>query len=450
MNFKVNFFKNYILPLLAIFLIPAFCYYFYGMASGMEDKKFLETFTEQITQDKEIPEAEKVSLISFYKMNPPSLFCTSQDPKYTPEFKEQFKDFCGYLKNFVLIKKASLWTLFVSLIIMILVGGLFIFSYVSQRIQYYCFAASWNIAKVFSIAQVLVQGTLLVSLCYYGPILLFDHYYPKLILVIAIAAGFAAVKMIMALLSRVNYPTPLKGHILTSDEAPLLYSEIEDICKKLKTEPPDNIILGVDDNFFVTEHHVTVGDKVLSGRTLFASLLHFKNLSRSESSSILAHEMAHFSGQDTWYSKKTSPMLIRCEIYFDILTQSLITLPVFFFLVVFRSLFELSFSKISREREKRADALAAKLLSGEDLANALTKFVLYSKFRAKVEDDMFSKEEKIQGINLLEKVTVGFSSYLRNNDFNEELLNDCVPHPFDSHPPIAQRIKEVGVQLDLG
>ncbi len=50
---------------------------------------------------------------------------------------------------------------------------------------------------------------------------------------------------------------------------------------------------------------------------------------------------------------------------------------------------------------------------------------------------------------MLEKVTLGFSSYLKTQDFDEELLNNSVPHPFDSHPPVAQRIKDIGVTLDL-
>ena len=448
MNFKFNFFKSYILPLFTIFLIPVSCYYFYGAAKGMDDRNFVKAITENITTHKEIAEAEKAPLIEVYQTNPPSVFCTGNDPKHS-EFKKEFESICGSMKNYALLKQASLWTLILSLIIIVLVGGLFALSYISQKVQYYCFAISWNIAKIFSIVQVLVQGTLLVSFCYYGTVLLVNRFYPKILLIIAIAAGFAAFKMIMALLSKVDYPMPLKGHILKSDEAPLLYSEIKSLCEKLKTNPPDNIVLGIDDNFFVTENPVSVDDKILSGRTLFSSLLHLEKLSRTEASAIFAHEMAHFSGQDTWYSKKTSPMLTRCSMYFDILTQSLITLPVFFFVSGFYSLFELSFSKISREREKRADALAAKLLSGKDLANALGKFVLYSKFRAQVENDIFSKEEKVQKINLLETITVGFLSFLKKDDSDEEFLNNTIAHPFDSHPPLAQRIKEVGVSLDL-
>ena len=414
----------------------------------MEDRNFVEVITKEITTHKEITEAEKAPLIEVYKTNPPSVFCTSNDPGHS-EFKKEYESVCGSMKNYTLLKQASLWILILSLIIIMLVGGLFGISYISQKVQYYCFAISWNIAKIFSIAQVLVQGTLLVSFCYYGTVLLANRFYPKILLIIAAAAGFAAFKMIMALFSKVDYPMPLKGHILKPDEAPLLYSEIKNLCEKLKTDPPNNIVLGIDDNFFVTENPVSVEDKVLSGRTLFSSMLHLEKLSRAEASAIFAHEMAHFSGQDTWYSKKTSPMLTRCGMYFDILNQSLITLPVFFFVSGFYSLFELSFNKISREREKRADALAAKLLSGKELAKALGKFVLYSKFRAQVENDIFSKEEKVQKVNLLETMTVGFSSFLKTDESDEELLNNTIAHPFDSHPPIAQRIKEVGVSLDL-
>ena len=447
MNFKVSIIKNYILPLLAIFLVPVSCYYFYDYAKGKEDRIFVEAIIENINKDTEISAEEKSSFIAFYQNNPPSLFCIGSG--YPKELKEEFKPVCDSLKNYDLIKQASVWTLLFSLFTFLLVGLLFITSYISQKVQYWSFVVAWGVAKVFSIVQVLVQGALLVSFFYYGTILLFEFYFPKLIIIIGAAAAYAAFKMIVALFRKVNYPTPLKGHILRSDEAPMLYSEIKGICEKLNTQPPNNIVLGVEDNFFVTEHPVLVDEKVYSGRTLYASLLHLENLAQMESSAIFAHEMAHFSGQDTWYSKKTSPMLIRCEMYFDILNQHFITLPVLFFLLVFRSLFEFSFSKISREREKRADALAVKLFGGENLANALGKFVLYSTFRVQVEEKMFSKEEAIQGVNLLEKVTAGFSQFLKKEESHEELLKMSVPHPFDSHPPIAQRIKDVGVSLDL-
>ena len=449
MNFKISFFKSYIFPLLIIFLIPLSCYYFYGVAVGMDDKNFVEAVTESIKNDKEIAESQKGPLIAVVEENVPSLFCFSDELEHFSQLREQYNEFCGYLETYILLRQASFWSLVFSLIIILLVGILFAISYISQRIQYYCFVIAWNIAKIFSISQVIIQGALLVSFCYYSTVILADRFYPKIILIIGAAAAFAAFKMIIALVRKVDHPVPLKGHILRQDEAPLLYSEIEELCKKLNTNPPDNIVLGVEDNFFVTEHPLLVGEKVLSGRTLFASVLHLERLSRTESSSFLAHEMAHFSGQDTWYSKRTSPMLTRCGMYLDILNQSLVTLPVFNFLIFFRSLFELSFSKISREREKRADALAVKLLSGEDLANALAKFVLYSRFRGKVENDIFSKEEKVKKVNLLEQITSGFSSYLKETESDEELLNDTVAHPFDTHPPIAQRIKQVGVSLDL-
>ena len=78
MNFKFNFFKGYILPLLTIFLIPVSCYYFYGAARGMEDRNFVEVITKEITTHKEITEAEKAPLIEVYKTNPTLCFLHQQ------------------------------------------------------------------------------------------------------------------------------------------------------------------------------------------------------------------------------------------------------------------------------------------------------------------------------------------------------------------------------------
>ena len=47
---------------------------------------------------------------------------------------------------------------------------------------------------------------------------------------------------------------------------------ISQMAEKLGIAPPDNFFVGIDDNFFVTEHPVKVGETRYEGRTLFASL----------------------------------------------------------------------------------------------------------------------------------------------------------------------------------
>ena len=62
------------------------------------------------------------------------------------------------------------------------------------------------------------------------------------------------------------------------------------------------MIAGIDDQFFVTEHPVTIQHADWKGRTLFVSLSLLRTMPEDETRAALAHELAHFSGNDTYYT----------------------------------------------------------------------------------------------------------------------------------------------------
>ncbi len=253
--------------------------------------------------------------------------------------------------------------------------------------------------------------------------------------------------MIKSIFLKTNNEFPLIGQLIKKEEAPKFFEKIEEICKKIETNAPDHIIVGVEDNFFVTENTVLLNGEKISGRTLYISIFHLGNLSKDETNAILAHEMAHFAGQDTFFSKKTAPMITRINIYFEILSENLITLPIFYFLLFFRSIFEISFGKISREREFRADEYAISIIGAESFVNSLVKFTVYSNFRAKLENDFFNKNEKNENINFIEEIRNGFHDFASNYDFDSTLLNQTIHHPFDTHPPFALRLKASKLEI---
>src|SRR5262249_13420239 len=148
-----------------------------------------------------------------------------------------------------------------------------------------------------------------------------------------------------------------------------------------------------------------------TGKTLFVSLPLLKQLQSAEADTILAHEMAHFSGNDTLYSKRISPLLLRYQAYLAALHEGAITRPVFHFMLCFRALFELSIRKLSREREFRADSIAAAITSPRDFVSALMRTVAYSKFRAAVENELFKQERAMETVDVSKRVELGFHEY---------------------------------------
>ena len=155
--------------------------------------------------------------------------------------------------------------------------------------------------------------------------------------------------------------------MLTRAASPALWARVDGLCRRLGTAPATHIVGGVDDNFFVTEHPVHLGPHVLTGRTLFVSLSLLKRLDRGEADAVLAHEMAHFSGGDTEYSKRTSPLLARFRTYLGALHEGGLSWPVFNFMLLYWSLVQLALSASSRAAgDPRRSAGRRRDLAGVD------------------------------------------------------------------------------------
>jgi Zn-dependent protease with chaperone function len=226
-----------------------------------------------------------------------------------------------------------------------------------------------------------------------------------------------------------------------------LWDELNAICAKLGTAPPDQIIAGIDDNFFVTEHPVTVEGHTLHGRTLYVSLALLKHLNGAEAAAVLAHEMAHFSGDDTVYSKKISPLLRRYGAYLEALYNAGVTRPIFYFMNCFRAMFQLSLSHLSRQREFRADRLAMEITSPRDFSGAMLRIAAYSTFRGKVQQELFMQERALEAANISQQIADGFQSFARRFAAEHDAGELATSHPFDSHPPMIERLGAIGVQL---
>ncbi len=445
-KFKYGFFKSYAIPLILIFLIPVSSYFYFDYAARLEDERVLSFIYENIQKSKTIPEYKQNELYGYFAENPPSAVCMDSAAKAPVQLIKYYKQVCPSYQYFKIARQLSYWAIVASIIAIVLAGLLLALSFRSQGMLYYCFMIAWQYAKLFSIAQVVIQGSLLVALSYIVPVQFTGHFVINISLLLAISIICAAYYMIRSLFLGFNHPRYLEGYLLTRDESGKIWSELDDICKKLNTESPDNLIIGMDDNFFVSENPVLLNDNLITGRTLYASIFHLEKFSSDESRAVMAHEMAHFSGNDTLFSKRIAPMLNRCDEYLNILSQSVATLPVYYFLLCFRSLFELSLCKISRQREERADRLAAELVGAEHLANAMVKLVLYSNYRLELENELYMSDNPLNDIKIFERVAAGFQEYLYHQENNLAFLEQEIEHPFDSHPPISKRIEALNIK----
>jgi Zn-dependent protease with chaperone function len=272
-------------------------------------------------------------------------------------------------------------------------------------------------------------------------------YSVKLVLIAAVFAVIAVGAVIAAIFKRIDTTSTVNGKVIDKTVALPLWRGLNAICAKIGTPPPDQVVVGIDDNFFVTEHPVTVDGKTFRGRTLYVSLSLLKHLNGAEADAVLAHEMAHFSGDDTMYSKKISPLLRRYGAYLETLYTTGVTRPIFYFMNCFRALFELSLSKLSRQREFRADRIATETTSPRDFSGAMLRIAAFSKFRTNVEQELFMQERALQAANISQQIGAGFQSFARRFAAEHDARELSTSHPFDTHPPLVERLSAVGVPL---
>lgn len=439
---KFRFLTTFALPALLIFLVPVLSFFFFRHAQGRFDEQMRESILKQIQADQRLSAEERARAIAFFNEVPFSQLLGNKEVAAALPSDTRF-----HYATFRWMILLSAGSVLAGVAVFLVAGVCVALSLHSQFVQYLSLWAGWHVLRIYGALQTIAQGILLVALSFWVTALWFNSYSLKLILIVGFLALAAVCIVIAAIFRRVKADFVVAGQIVEKDETSPLWNELRRICARVGTHPPDQIITGIDDNFFVTEQPVTVGDKTYRGRTLFVSLSLLKQLQGGEADAVLAHEMAHFSGQDTLYSGKIAPLLNRYDHYLHALQKGGVTLPVYYFMLCFRALFQLSLGKLSRQREFRADRIAVEATSARDAAGALLRTAAYSKYRNDVELDLFKQEQVLETANVCERIEQGFRQYEVCFVSGPDIGQLAPAHPFDSHPPLSQRLEAIGMPL---
>lgn len=439
---KAGFLKTYGLPVLFLVLVPAVGWWFSSHATARYDARMRDMAISSIERDASMPEEAKNEGQAFYEANPVSALCVSDDPRLRT-LVGRLESECSDIAQFTWMRRLSVGSLAIGLFAFLFASACVAVSLASQRALYASFVAGWQVLKAAALLQAIGQGIVLVLLSFWLTVFWFERYFPKLILFAGIAAAAAIWLIVKAIFKRIDMTPEVEGISLTPQAAPAFWAHVREMCRRMQTDPPAHIIAGVDDNFFVTENPVSVQGEVLHGRTLFVSFSLLKFMEKAEADSVLAHEMAHFSGEDTHYTKRMSPMLARYGEYLEALHQGVVSRPIFHFMLFFWALFQLSINRMSRQREFRADRLAAEATSPLHMGRALLKVVAYTTYRRRIEHELFSRDARQETIAIAARVSQGFGSYVSSSNLLGDIGAASFPHPFDSHPPLDARLAAV-------
>jgi Zn-dependent protease with chaperone function len=275
------------------------------------------------------------------------------------------------------------------------------------------------------------------------------------LVVVAIGALGGILAMVKAWFSVVRTATEsVLGKVVAEEDAPALWKVVRDVCATAGAQPPDNLVLGLEPNFLVTEAPLRCVDGRLAGRTMFVSLPLCRILRLDEVRAVLGHELAHFVGLDTKFSREFFPVYRGTVVALQGLASrgsggaaSLALLPAVSLVSFFFDSFAAAESDISRDRELAADRAGARVTSAAVMATALVKVHAFSSAWTAAERAM---AEALREKKVYENASILFADLVASNAAPDHLAGlgeRRLAHPTDSHPPLAVRLANLGTSL---
>lgn len=434
--------QRFLYPSLWLFLVPVASLVFFEYATHKHDSMFMGGVRKMVKETKSLSDREKHDISAYYVSHPVSAMLASSDPEdqeLVANIPDQIKTRYAYFRWFGRLALVSI----VAGVLLYPCGWLAVgYSTRSPRAQYWSLLAGWHAIRAFLTVQVLAQGVLLIGLSYWVTAVLFQVYIARLIILVVLVVLAAVGSICLAILTPLSNELELSNVVLLGrNSSPRLWEKLDSLAARVGTAPPDRVILGVDTNFFVTQSPLRINGKYYVGRSLYMSLSLVKTMTEEESSAVLAHELAHFSGHDTYYSVKTAPLLQQFNHYLAALAEGAFTRPLFDCAALFRTMYEYSLKKVSREREFRADRIAAEHISPGAMAHSLLRIATYGVYRSQVQQELLRAEKKHDELKILQRIEAGY--YLNTGWMIDQysLMTVQTAHPFDSHPPLAQRLE---------
>jgi heat shock protein HtpX len=232
------------------------------------------------------------------------------------------------------------------------------------------------------------------------------------------------------------------GPALEASSNPRLFSELTDVAAKVGEPMPHEVYLVPEMNAGVRERGGLMGFG-RRRRVMLLGLPLLQVLTISEMRAVLAHEYGHYHGGDTRLAPwiyKTREAIIRTVRQLSG-SGSVLHLPFAWYGRMFLRITQ----AISRRQEFAADALAARTIGARPLSSGLRTI-----FGAALAYNGYWRDELVPVLNagFLPPLADGFTQFLHqplvaeavNRATQEEMTTPTID-PYDSHPPLSERLK---------
>lgn len=367
-----------------------------------------------------------------------------------------FREICSINSIVNLMSNAALVVGAVGLSLLLLIRLAGVTARNSRKLLLSLFKPGLYLTALILILLIIAYAALAMSAIYFGEYVLIGRIHGNFIGAIGLGAlvgVFVLAKNIFFLIKKAQ--TTVIGTAISREEAPKLWGVVEQLSEKLGALRPENIVVGLDPNFFVTQADVLCLSANLSGRTLYCSLPLARILSTAEFSGIIGHELGHFKGLDTQYSQRFYPIYRGTASAIASLEEaggegpaSIALLPAVAILTYFFKCFSIAESRISRDRELAADEAGASLCGAASLASALVKVHAFSGFWTGLQE---AAEEALEKGRVFVNASKTYAEAVVNNanrDALSGIAETHLSHPTDTHPPLATRLEALKTTLE--
>lgn len=441
---KKGYLKVFFWLLFTLFLVPVITLFFAEYGNTQLDQQYTQIFMNDAREQHQ----DTGKLQTFLQQNPPSSVCGPVDENLQ-DYKNAVCAPQSELWQFYMMDKVAFWTLIGSGVVLLMVLLFSVLAFKSRQGQVISLALARKFLMLACSLEVMVQGGMLVWLSFWGTAFFTQTYYPKLVMAVGLLVLAGMYYMIKGIFKKLPPEESIEGEVVTREAAPALWSQIDMLAARVGTTPPDHIVAGIDTNFYVTEAPLNVNGNPLTGRKLYVSIPLLRQLTVAQADGVMVHELTHLHEGDTASGALLGPKLHRFDLYMQLMGQNLATLIVFYPLYLYRMLFELAWQRNSREREFVADRNASTLVSPAAIIESLIKVSAYASYRNEVERNFFNNQTLHENeLGISNAIAAGLPEHVASPDFISVIREQNVPHPFDSHPPLAERMRNVGYEIN--
>jgi Zn-dependent protease with chaperone function len=430
--------------LLTLFLIPAITLGFaeYG------NRSLNQEYTQFFIEDAQKQHQDAGKLAGFLQENPPSSVCGP----VTEDLLNYKKAVCApgsELWQFYMMDNVAFWTLIAGCFVLLMIVLFSALAFRNRKSQLLSLMLARPFLMLAGSLEVIVQGVMLVWLSFWGTAFFTQTYYPKLVILVGLMVLAGIYYIIKGIFKKLPPEENIEGEVVSREAAPALWSRIDALAARVGTTPPDHVIAGIDTNFYVTEAPLRVNDHLLKGRKLYVSIPLLRQLTLAQADGVMVHELTHLHEGDTASGALLGPKLHRFDLYIALMSENVATLIVYYPLYLYRMLFELAWQRNSREREFVADSNASALISPAAIIESLIKISAYASYRYEVERDLFANNALHESeLGIRKTIAAGLPAHVNSPGFISAMREQNVPHPFDSHPPLTERMRNVGFSVE--